>query len=77
VAAVNREEQVRELFERDRGARLITTSKKLAKLQPSLPADVTVLSQQPRFLRREEVLVLGRPQLSASRGSDATRGNSR
>jgi 4-amino-4-deoxy-L-arabinose transferase-like glycosyltransferase len=40
-------------------AYLITSSEQLAALRPQLPATVTVVARQPRFLKEGEVLLLG------------------
>lgn len=40
---------------------LITTEKDLAELAGALPADVVVLAQVPRFLKKDNLVVLGRP----------------
>lgn len=52
---------------------LITRADRLDKLRRVLPADITTLARQPRFLRRHDLVLLGRrPQLAAA-ASTSTR----
>jgi 4-amino-4-deoxy-L-arabinose transferase-like glycosyltransferase len=45
-------------------ATVITRSERLAELEPHLPAGVQVLAQERRFLRDDDVIVLGRPPMA-------------
>lgn len=53
---------------------LITRADRLDQLKNVLPADITTLARQPRFLRRHDLVLLGRrPQLAAAAASTPTR----
>lgn len=55
-------EQVRELLESSPSAYVVVRSKSYGELEPQLPPGVAVLKRMPNFLRRDEVLLLGRTQ---------------
>jgi 4-amino-4-deoxy-L-arabinose transferase-like glycosyltransferase len=56
------EREAEEFFAEHDNAYLITRAECLEQLRPALPAGVTELTRQPRFLRLgEELVVLGRP----------------
>lgn len=60
IPALNQDDQVRKLLDRDPQALVITTHKAWERLQAKLPPGVRVLERQPRFLKREEVVIVGR-----------------
>ena len=53
-------QQAIDFLNSDPDAFLITTSKRLAELQPHLPPDVEVVSDTPLFLKKERLVALGR-----------------
>ncbi len=52
---------------------LITNDEQFAVLKQKLPAGVTIVARQPRFLKGGEVLLLGREALTASTGATQLR----
>lgn len=53
---------VASFFAEDPAACVITRSDRLPQLTESLPADVVILARQRRFLRRHDLVLLGRPK---------------
>jgi 4-amino-4-deoxy-L-arabinose transferase-like glycosyltransferase len=59
-------EQVGQFFREARSPMLVTRADRYEELQYILPNDITVLERQPRFLKKGEVLLLGRPTQTAA-----------
>ena len=55
-----------DFLERTSGGYLITNAERWAELQPMLPSNVTVIARQPRFLKHDEVLLVGRRTQTAA-----------
>jgi 4-amino-4-deoxy-L-arabinose transferase-like glycosyltransferase len=67
VPKLTRPPEVAELFERSPDARLVVGERQFSRLSAVLPGDVAVLARAPRFLKRDEVLLLGRATGTARR----------
>jgi 4-amino-4-deoxy-L-arabinose transferase-like glycosyltransferase len=60
-------DQVREFLLRSPDALVVTRTKSLETLRAALPDDVTVLERERKFLRRDDIVLLGRKELLANR----------
>ncbi|QDU31965.1 Undecaprenyl phosphate-alpha-4-amino-4-deoxy-L-arabinose arabinosyl transferase [Anatilimnocola aggregata] len=59
-AKMNDNKQAVRFLSKDPAAYMITTREQFEVLQPHLPADVTVIAEQPLFLKDKKLVVLGR-----------------
>jgi 4-amino-4-deoxy-L-arabinose transferase-like glycosyltransferase len=66
IPAVNAADALLQHYRSQPQTLLLTTSRKWDRLREQLPSDLVVLEQQRRFLRREDVLLVGRPPRPAS-----------
>lgn len=57
--------EVTSYFQQHPHGLLITRADRLDRLSPDLPPDVAILARQPRFLRRHDLVLLGRMEPSA------------
>ncbi|WP_425615819.1 ArnT family glycosyltransferase [Anatilimnocola sp. NA78] len=60
IAKMNGNKQVLQFLRKDPAAYLITTKEQAEALKPELPADVTVIAEQPQFMKDQQLVVLGR-----------------
>jgi hypothetical protein len=61
VAQMNDYKQAVQFFAKNEHAYLITTRKHFESLQPHLPPDLQIVAEQPRFLKDEKLVAIGRP----------------
>jgi hypothetical protein len=64
VARMNANKQAVQYFAKHADGYLITTREQLAELQPHLPPEVTVVAEQPLFLKGKKLVLIGRPPAS-------------
>lgn len=57
-----RADEVASYFQQHPQGLLITRADRLDRLSPDLPPDVAILARQPRFLRRHDLVLLGRSE---------------
>ena len=64
IARMNANKQVLQFLSKDPAAYLITTKEQAEALKAELPADVTIITEQPQFMKNKKLVVLGRQKAS-------------